>query len=82
MTNSTRLCRLTQSQPSRKESPIDAIGLVVGIVIGIPVFLAILTIAITALALQVGIVLAILGYLAGIPYAIWFRLAKGRWPQY
>ena len=32
--------------------------------------------------LQLGLALAIGGYLLGIPYAIGFRLYKGRWPQY
>ena len=32
--------------------------------------------------LQWGIVLAIGGYLLGIPYAIGSRLYKGRWPRY
>lgn len=64
----------------------EAIGTIVGIalllVVGIPIIGAVLTVAVTAIALQVAIVVAVGGYLLGIPYSIAFRVVKGRWPQY
>ena len=60
----------------------------VWIFIGIPVFFLIvwpltslvLTTALTAIALQVGIAASIVGYIVGIPWAIWRRAVDGEWP--
>ena len=57
------------------------VGLAFAIVIGIPVLSFALTAAITVIALQIAIIGAILGYLIGIPWSIWFRLRHGRWPE-
>ena len=58
------------------------LALVVVLLIGIPVMSFLVTTGIFINLLQWGLVLAIGGYLLGIPYAIAFRLYKGRWPQY
>ena len=54
-----------------------AVGLAVLIVVGIPVISAVVVAGITVLALQIAIVVAVGGYILGIPYSIWFRLSKG-----
>lgn len=61
---------------------------VVWVVIGIPVailifslFATFLTVKLAALALMWGVTIALIGYLLGIPWSIWFRLRHGRWPQ-
>ena len=61
---------------------------IVWLVIGIPVAELIFSIAspfivaaLTVVALQVGVVVALIGYLVGIPWSIWFRLRHGRWPE-
>jgi hypothetical protein len=48
------------------------IGIGILMVVGIPVIGVVLTVAIT---------FAIGGYLLGIPWALWFRITHGRWPQ-
>lgn len=58
------------------------IGAAIGTIIGIPVTGFAVTAAVTVVALQIAIVVAIGGYLLGIPYSIAFRITKGRWPQY
>lgn len=57
------------------------VGLAILVVVGIPVISAVVVAGITVLALQIAIVVAVGGYILGIPYSIWFRLSKGRWPQ-
>lgn len=52
------------------------------LVIIIPVVSFALTVGIFVNLLQLGLALAIGGYLLGIPYAIAFRAYKGRWPSY
>ena len=59
----------------------EVIGLLLLLLVGIPIIGLALTVALGAFALQVAIVGAIIGYLIGIPWAIWFRVANGRWPQ-
>ena len=58
------------------------VGIAILVVVGIPVIGFVLTAAVTVVAMQVAIVVAIGGYLVGIPYSIAFRIVKGRWPQY
>ena len=57
------------------------VGIALLVVVGIPVIGFAVTAAATVVALQVAIVVAIGGYLLGIPYSIAFRIMKGRWPQ-
>lgn len=57
------------------------VGVGIAIVIGIPLVSFVVTAAVTIAALQLAIIGAILGYLIGIPWSIWFRLRHGRWPQ-
>ena len=38
-------------------------------------------IKLTAIALVWAVMLAMVGYLLGIPWALWFRVSKGRWPS-
>ena len=57
--------------------PIAIISIIVLVMVGGMV----LTMAVTAAALTIGIVGSILLYLIGIPWSIWFRLSKGRWPE-
>jgi hypothetical protein len=52
------------------------------VVVGIPVIGFAVTAAATIVALKVAIVVAIGGYLLGIPYGIAFLIKEGRWPQY
>ena len=52
------------------------------LVVGVPVILFVITAGLTVWLFQWAITLAIIGYLLGIPYAIAFRLVKGRWPRY
>lgn len=59
----------------------SVIGVAIVAVILIPVFSAVIVGAITVAAIQIGIVVAIGGYLLGIPWSIWFRLRHGRWPE-
>jgi hypothetical protein len=32
-------------------------------------------------AVQLGVFIAMVGYVIGIPWSIWFRATKGRWPS-
>ena len=57
------------------------VGIAILVVVGIPVIGMVLTVAATAVALQVAIVVAVGGYLLGIPWSIYFRLRHGRWPR-
>lgn len=61
---------------------------VVWVVIGIPMAILLLSVlspiivaAITLVAIQVGVFLALIGYIIGIPWSIWFRIRHGRWPN-
>lgn len=61
---------------------------VVWLVIGIPiallllsVFTTLLTVKLTFVFLAVGVFVAAVGYLIGIPWSIWFRATHGRWPE-
>lgn len=61
---------------------------IVWLVIGIPVALLIWSVAsafivaaLTAVAIQLGVIGAFIGYLLGIPWSIWFRFTNGRWPE-
>lgn len=58
------------------------IWIAAGALIGIPLLSFIVTTGIFVNLLQWGLMLAILGYLLGIPWSIWFRVTKGRWPRY
>ena len=57
------------------------VGVGIAIVIGIPLVSFAVTAAVTIAALQLAIIGAMLGYLIGIPWSIWFRLRHGRWPE-
>ena len=57
------------------------LGLALAVVIGIPLVSFAVMVAVTMVALQLAIIGAILGYLIGIPWSIWFRLRHGRWPE-
>ena len=57
------------------------VGIAILVVVGIPVIGMVVTVAATAVALQVAIVVAVGGYLLGIPWSIYFRLRHGRWPR-
>ena len=46
--------------------------------IGIPLVSFVVSVAITAFALQLAVIGDILGYLIGIPWSIWFRFRHGR----
>jgi len=63
----------------------DLIALVVGVglalVIGIPLVSFVVVAAVTLFALQIAIVVAILGYVIGIPWSICYRSRHGRWPE-
>jgi membrane associated rhomboid family serine protease len=60
----------------------------VWIFVGIPVLLLIvwpivslaLTVVLTGIALQVAITASIVGYIVGIPWAIYRRVRDGEWP--
>jgi hypothetical protein len=61
---------------------------VVWLVIGIPVALLIWSVAsafivaaLTVVAVQLGVFIAMVGYVVGIPWSIWFRATRGRWPS-
>ena len=61
---------------------------VVWLVVGIPVALliwsvasAFLVAALTVVAIQIGVVIAMVSYVVGVPWSLWFRATKGRWPQ-
>ena len=58
------------------------LGLAIGLLFGIPLVLFTITAGLTVFFLQAAITIAIGGYLLGIPWAIWFRATKGRWPRY
>ena len=60
----------------------SAIAIVVGLLALVPIISFAIVAGLTVTFLQFGIVLALFGYFLGIPYAIGFRLYKGRWPQY
>ena len=57
------------------------VGIAILVVVGIPVIGFVLTAAVTVVAMQVAIVVSIGGYLVGIPWAVWFRVTHGRWPE-
>ena len=66
----------------------EAFRVIVWLVIGIPLALliwsvasSIIVAAITLVALQVGVLIALIGYLIGIPWSMAFRLRTGRWPE-
>jgi len=63
----------------------DLIALVFGVglalVIGIPLVSFMIVAAVTLFALQIAIVVAIVGYIVGIPWSIYFRVRHGRWPE-
>ena len=60
----------------------SAIGLAIGFVVLVPLISFAIVAGLMVTFLQFGIVLALFGYFLGIPYAVGFRLVKGRWPQY
>jgi uncharacterized membrane protein YqaE (UPF0057 family) len=60
----------------------SAIGILAGLTVLVPIVSFAIVAGLTVTFLQLGITLALLGYLLGVPYAIGFRLAKGRWPEY
>lgn len=72
-------------QSSAGMNLLDIIAAVVGIAIAavilVPLFSAVIVGAITVAAIQIAVVVAIGGYLVGIPWSIWFRLRHGRWPE-
>ena len=63
----------------------EPIEYIIRAAIGIPVVIVLMAIlipfAITIFALQVGIILAVAGYIVGIPWALWFRARNGFWPS-
>lgn len=59
----------------------EAIGLVIGALIAIPIIGLALVFGISVIALQVAVFVAIVGYIIGIPWSIYFRVRHGRWPE-